>query len=96
MGHRGHGGFPPPGRRESGKELVLAHPAFVRIDQAVSLEHVELDELASDLVLVVELGLGDLGELLGEPDGAANRRERQREESADQPNGPSFPPPTKS
>ena len=46
---------------------------------------VQLDELSTDSVLIEQLAVGLLGKLLSKPRGAADGRERQRQESSDQP-----------
>src|SRR3954463_12849326 len=69
-------------------EQVALHPlALLGPDDAVLLVDLELDELALDVVLVVELAVGLLGPLLGPPRGAAYGGEGQQDELLEQAHG---------
>src|SRR5215217_6027985 len=54
------------------------------VDLAGLARRVDLHQLRTDRALVVVLGLGLLVDALGDPDGAADRRQREQEKTADQ------------
>src|SRR4051812_43894190 len=73
-------------------EQVALHPlALLGPDDAVLLVDLELDELALDVVLVVELAVRLLCDLLGHPGGAADRRQGQQDELLEQAHGYASP-----
>src|SRR4051812_30690355 len=66
------------------EEVALHALALLGPDDAVLLVDLELDELALDVVLVVELAVGLLGHLLGPPGRAAHGGEGQQGERLEQ------------
>src|SRR5437588_12162857 len=65
-------------------QTVLSPLPLVLLDRAVVVFELELQQLAADPALVVELVLCLLRELLGHPRDAANGRQWQREQAGDQ------------
>src|SRR3954447_15232287 len=76
-----------PRHRQPVEQVALHTLALLGPDDAVLLVDLELDELALDVVLVVELAVRLLGDLLGHPGGAAHRRQRQQDELLEQAHG---------
>src|ERR1700757_2387858 len=70
--------------RQPLQQLVLAPPPFLIADESVLGFHLQLQQLAADPVLVVELSLNLIGDLLGDPGDAADGSQRQREQSGEQ------------
>src|SRR5689334_7464151 len=66
-----------PGDGEALKQLVLHGLAFLRADVPVFGVDFQLHQLPLDVVLVVELAVRLLGDLLGDPGGAALGSQRQ-------------------
>src|SRR3954468_836509 len=66
-------------RHRQALEQVAFHPLpLLGPDDAVLLVDLELHELALDVVLVVELAVGFVGDLLGHPGRAAHRRQGEQ------------------
>src|SRR5688572_29540689 len=73
-----------PSSNQALEQLVLRLRGLFLADLTGLARRFDLHELRADHVLVVELRLGLLLDALGEPDGAAHRRERKRQKAGDQ------------
>ena len=81
-----HVGFVPPSAsgNQACDELVLDRSGLLVTDLAGLARRFDLHQACADRALVVVLGLRLGEQLLGDPDGAADRRQREREQARDQ------------
>src|SRR5581483_4816323 len=69
--------------RETLQERLLAVFTLLFVNQALVEIQLELQQLAPDVILVVELTVGLGGDLLGHPGHAPDRRQRERDQSGE-------------